>query len=256
MALVDVLIPHFSDPRVLRTIRSIVHHQDNSSVRIILINGGNVSGLNSRIRDALRPSDELVEEPDRGVFDALNKGLARVRSPWVGWLGSDDFYAPSFRFSRLREVPSRSSGIAFSTAFFSEATARVTRIYRPIATRALRLAGLPLPHFSTFLRSDVACSSRFDLRHAPFCDLTYFLGIERSAPRLAISHTISTYMAEGGMSNSSLAAVLKCNYRIWRTLREEHLIATPTSFVGLKLAYKAHARVSASLRRQAVERVT
>lgn len=46
----------------------------------------------------------MVSEPDHGIYDALNKGLALARGEVVGFLHSDDFYAHSGVLTQVAEA--------------------------------------------------------------------------------------------------------------------------------------------------------
>ena len=59
------------------------------------------------------PHLRVLSEPDRGVYDAWNKGIERASGDVVGFLNTDDQYAPgTFRF--LNETLHRSAALVFS----------------------------------------------------------------------------------------------------------------------------------------------
>jgi glycosyltransferase involved in cell wall biosynthesis len=47
----------------------------------------------------------LVSEPDKGVYDAMNKGIASARGQWVYFLGSDDLLHDNTVFSFVFGLP-------------------------------------------------------------------------------------------------------------------------------------------------------
>jgi len=58
----------------------------------VVIDGGSTDGTAFLAAKFARPGDILVSEPDRGMYDALNKGLARAEGDIIGILNADDFY--------------------------------------------------------------------------------------------------------------------------------------------------------------------
>ncbi|MBP7051040.1 MAG: glycosyltransferase [Phycisphaerae bacterium] len=76
------------------TIRS-VRDQEYEHVEHVIVDGGSTDGTqevvgryNGRIR-------EFISEPDRGIYDAMNKGLALATGDVVGFLNADDVYVSS-----------------------------------------------------------------------------------------------------------------------------------------------------------------
>lgn len=73
-----------------------VASQEWPHVEHIVVDGGSTDGTLDLLSG--KPALRLIHEPDRGVYDALNKGLACATGDIVGFLNSDDFYeAGAFR---------------------------------------------------------------------------------------------------------------------------------------------------------------
>ena len=47
---------------------------------------------------------ELISEPDKGVYDAMNKGIKIATGEVIGFLNSDDFYANNRIISKVASV--------------------------------------------------------------------------------------------------------------------------------------------------------
>lgn len=75
------------------TIRSILD-QDYPNLEYVIMDGGSTDESKAIIE---RYSDRLhywSTEPDRGQYDAINKGFAHTRGEVMGWLNSDDLHTP------------------------------------------------------------------------------------------------------------------------------------------------------------------
>jgi len=46
----------------------------------------------------------LVSEPDKGIYDAMNKGISLMTGDIVGTLNADDFYSSDFVLSEVEKV--------------------------------------------------------------------------------------------------------------------------------------------------------
>jgi glycosyltransferase involved in cell wall biosynthesis len=69
-----------------------VNHQTYACEHII-IDGASTDGTQELIAKLASPRTKLISEPDRGLYDALNKGLKLATGDVVGILHADDFYA-------------------------------------------------------------------------------------------------------------------------------------------------------------------
>lgn len=71
-----------------------VRIQDCVGVEQIVVDGGSTDGSIEIIRKAAKLSDSFkwLSEPDQGISDAMNKGLAMASGDIVAFLHADDFY--------------------------------------------------------------------------------------------------------------------------------------------------------------------
>jgi glycosyltransferase involved in cell wall biosynthesis len=76
-----------------RTIRSVLE-QDHPHIEYIVVDGGSTDGTLGIIQ---RYEDRIalwLSEPDRGIYDAMNKGVALCTGEWVALINADDWYEP------------------------------------------------------------------------------------------------------------------------------------------------------------------
>ena len=74
------------------TIKSI-SDQVYKNVEHIIIDGGSTDETVEVIKRYINNTTKLISEPDKGIYDALNKGLRLSSGDIVGILNGDDFYA-------------------------------------------------------------------------------------------------------------------------------------------------------------------
>jgi len=75
-----------------KTIKSVIE-QDYENIEYIIVDGGSKDGTLDIIRRYEHAIDYWVSEPDKGIYDAMNKGIDLGGGGWIGILNSDDFYA-------------------------------------------------------------------------------------------------------------------------------------------------------------------
>jgi len=215
MKIVTIIIPSYNDLRIFNAINSIVRHRDSLFLKILVQDGGSEPSFIAELKKSLRDDDELSEEGDNGVFDALNKAVLNVKTEWIGWIGSDDLLNIDFSVEHL--LNHAFSIVAFETIFFKSNPSNVRRYYYVAESRMLRSFGFHLPHFSTFVRRELAQSTSFDSSCRNFADQLYFLELE-SRNEVKVVHKVSTLMEIGGISNASIYHIFKTNYNVFLIL--------------------------------------
>jgi glycosyltransferase len=71
-----------------------VFSQDYDNFEYIIIDGGSTDGTLDIIRKYESKLTYWISEPDKGLYDAMNKGIAKTEGDIVGMINSDDYYLP------------------------------------------------------------------------------------------------------------------------------------------------------------------
>ena len=74
-----------------RTLGSVAS-QGYPGVEHVVVDGGSTDGTLELL--AQFPEVKVISEPDDGLSDAVNKGIALATGELVGWLNADDWYLP------------------------------------------------------------------------------------------------------------------------------------------------------------------
>jgi glycosyltransferase involved in cell wall biosynthesis len=209
---ISIILLSYNDLRVVRAIKSIRLFDDLNTVTILVIDGGSSSETRDVISQNLTSEDILVSEPDRGIFDALNKGLDLCQTKYIGWLGSDDFYTGKVLSSDVVAALKKNDLFVANLHYFHDGY--VTRITHSLPAKiGLVKYGLNNPHFATFGRAKLLKSERFDLglRGA---DIDYFLKIFAKQPRVVTTRHVATLQEEGGYSNKTQTGIIRTNIEL------------------------------------------
>jgi hypothetical protein len=94
---VSVVMPSLNHARYLGPAVCSVLAQAQHDVELIVMDGGSDDGTLSLLTDLAahhRGRLRWWSGPDGGPADAVNAAVQRARAPLIGWLNSDDLYAP------------------------------------------------------------------------------------------------------------------------------------------------------------------
>lgn len=236
----SIVIPSFKDPRILETIESINQQTyPRDRIEVVVMDGGSNAELLEGIRRCLRSHDVLVSEPDRGIFDALNKGISRASGAVVFTLGSDDKLAVSDAVA------------AFMTAFEDPQVQYVCagivytgKSWKPIRdwppnlpTFANFLLGRQVAHFGFACRPGVyAAIGNFNLRYPVAADHNFFLRLAKRKLRGAKIERRLVFMRLGGNSSKNISNVVRGNWQNLRSGFSQYGVLVLLHFLGKPFA--------------------
>lgn len=80
-----------------------IREQSYSAVECIVIDGASTDGTLEILQND-SSIDMLISEPDRGIYDAMNKGIRHASGEWILFLGADDRLADRNVLARVFSV--------------------------------------------------------------------------------------------------------------------------------------------------------
>ncbi|MCK9589888.1 MAG: glycosyltransferase [Terrimicrobiaceae bacterium] len=91
---ISLVTPSFNQADFLdAAIRSVVS-QAHPALQYVLMDGGSTDGSQEIIERYRKSFHHVCSGPDKGQYDAINKGFALTDGSLMGWLNSDDMHMP------------------------------------------------------------------------------------------------------------------------------------------------------------------
>ena len=207
-----IVTPCLNGAKTLAATLESVRDQDyGGDVEHVVVDGGSTDGTLEILASA--PGVRYISEPDRGLSDAMNKGIRMARNEVVGWLNADDLYLPGALGRVGKTLAERPDALwATGPCLIIDADGReirhfVTR-YKSFLLRRysyrMHLVQNFVPAPSTFIRREAFDRiGVFDERFKYSMDYDLWLRLARISPPLVLDQPLAAFrMAEGSLSMS------------------------------------------------------
>ena len=73
------------------TVKSVLA-QKYENIEFVIIDGGSTDGTLDILKRYHDPKIKWISEPDKGIYDAMNKGIGMAKGNWIYFLGADDTF--------------------------------------------------------------------------------------------------------------------------------------------------------------------
>lgn len=242
---ISIITATWNSGATLRDTLESVLQQSYTNYEILIIDGGSSDNTHDIVEEYIPKFDGRLHwhtGKDKGLYDAMNKGIARASGDIIGILNSDDFYADSDVMSRIAEG-CRNVEAVYGNLDFVDAsdTSKVVRQWRGSQHRpGAFLKGWHPAHPTFYTRRK--CYERlggFDISFdvsADFELMLRFLEANRISNRY-IPHTF-VKMRMGGESTGSIGKIIQGNKNVLRAFRKNGF-KVPPFYLLRRLAPKA-----------------
>jgi len=103
---ISVVTVSFNSAATIESTLASVAAQEKANFEHLDIDGGSSDGTAAIVERFRGGIAHFVSEPDRGLYDAMNKGITAATGDYVGFLNSDDVYARPDVLSRVEDAVS------------------------------------------------------------------------------------------------------------------------------------------------------
>ena len=186
-----------------RTVKSVLE-QTYQELEYIVIDGGSTDGSKELIEEYSSKLEYWVSEPDRGIYHAMNKGIAKAKGEYLLFLNSGDYLCSSHILEDVFKYK-RTADLLIGRQMFVDAPGKVSkspRLHKDEFNISFFFSST-LPHQSTFIRKSLMDSiGGYDEQYKVSADWVFWIQsvVLRNCSTEILPFCIS-YMEKGGVSN-------------------------------------------------------
>lgn len=249
---ISVVTACFNSSDYVGSALSSVDSQRDVEVEHIIVDGGSADPTMDIIARHSAPWRLAVSEPDRGIYDAMNKGIARATGDVIGFINSDDFLAGPDVLSTVAkafEDPDVDAVYGDLAYVAQNDVKKLKRIWRSSQfVPGLFARGWCPPHPTFYVRRRVYEKlGGFDLRYRIAADVELMMRfLEKHKIRSIYLPKMMVKMRVGGLTNSNSATIYRQNAEILAAARDLGVPISPARFFLLKVVDRLGQRLRAA----------
>ena len=160
-----------------QTILSVISQTD-IEIEYIIVDGGSKDGTLELIGKYKDKISLLISEPDRGVYDAMNKGIKYSTGDFVYFLNSGDVLLNPSILSKIKlEELKEKNAIIYGNVIVAYGNIEALEKPRPFFNSKMKFKGIGICHQSMFFPGKLIRNEKYDLSYniAADYDLAYRL---------------------------------------------------------------------------------
>lgn len=158
---ITVVTVAYNAKEALQTTMQSIHEQDYPNIEYIIIDGGSTDGTADMLSSYTGRLDRWVSEPDRGIYDAMNKGVHYATGDYCIFMNAGDTFMSPTTVSRVVR-----SGMSADVVYgFVMKDGKVKKALSPRNCHKMYYC-----HQCAFTRTQSLRDYPFDIRHSMSAD--------------------------------------------------------------------------------------
>jgi glycosyltransferase involved in cell wall biosynthesis len=187
-----------------QAIRSVLA-QTHENIEYIVIDGGSGDDTPALLREYEAAIDYYVSEPDAGLYDAMNKGLAAAGGDYIMILNADDWYAGHCIESLLRVRSVWQTDVASALACYVDGGGRRLKVFGHAPFDESTRLRMPLRHESMLVPAGIyERLGGYDAGYRIVADFDFTVRLFEAGCRLAETQEPLLFFRNTGISNTDM----------------------------------------------------
>lgn len=214
-----ITVAYNSARTIIDTLESI-RSQSYPNIEHIIIDGASADSTIPIVKKHIQqfPNHQFISEPDKGIYDAMNKGIKLATGDYICFLNSDDFYVNGYVIENVVEqiISQRAPDVLYGNLWYvdQEDTDCVYRFWRAGKFRRYKMfMGWMAPHPTFFVKSSLIQKyGNFNTRLSLAAD--YEMMVRLLYCRKCTAHYIPNILVKmrlGGEGNKAIKNRIRAN---------------------------------------------
>ena len=239
---ISIITATYNSASVINDCLDSVKSQKYDDIEHIVIDGASTDETLLLLQSRREQLSAFISEPDKGIYDAMNKGIKIASGDIIGFLNSDDFYSNDEVILKVvREFEKDPDlDICYADLIYVDRinTSKTVRYFKSSEfKKGLFAKGWSPPHPTFFVRQSVYKQfGNFDLNYSLASDVDLMMRfLEKHKTKYLYIPEVFVKMRMGGVSNKNLKNIWLQNQEILDSFKKNGLSVNLISFFIYKI---------------------
>ncbi|MEM1135222.1 MAG: glycosyltransferase family 2 protein [Bacteroidota bacterium] len=210
--LVTVITIAYNDAANLKKTIENVKQQNYPKLEYIVIDGGSTDGSQEVIQSNAEFIDQWVSEKDKGIFDAMNKGVLLAKGEYINFMNAGDWFLDR---GIITKIFNEKENLEADLIYGDHEVHYPTFVKKKTALSLSQLwKHMVFSHQTLFTKKEILLRYPFDLRFKIAADFHFVYNCHRLGYKFKYTAlNIAAYLA-GGQSETKIITAYKENQAI------------------------------------------
>lgn len=186
------------------TIQSVIN-QTYENIEYIIVDGGSKDGTIDIIQKYESHIAKWVSEPDKGIYDAMNKAIELASGKWLNFMNAGDYFVDHHVIANILNWFDSDSDILYGDTIIELGERHIVTV--KAKTDALanpKSMAMGFNHQSTFVKTELAKLYPFDLSFKLAADFNMMLTLYRKSYKFGYVGIPIAYYDTYGVSSQNI----------------------------------------------------
>ncbi len=213
------------------TILSVIN-QTYPNIEYIVIDGGSTDGTIDIIKKYEDKINYWISEPDKGIYDAMNKGISVAKGEWINFMNCGDSFYSTTVIENIFNIGNIDSDIIYGNTNLLFKIGNFVKKAKPITAQNY----MPFMHQSSFVKTSIMKDKRFDCKFKICADRHFYYESYKTEKKFQfIDLIIANYEADEGISATNL---IKLKYEIGVIEGKTNNLSWKINFIFFQITYR------------------
>ncbi len=177
-----------------KTFKSI-GNQNFKNYEIIIVDGYSTDGTISILKKIKKKNTKILIEKDKGIYDAMNKGIGLSKGKWIIFLNSGDVFCERNILKKISKKKIETQDILFGNTIVSNNNFKYLLRAKHFNNNTFLM---PFCHQSVLVKSELIKKMKFSLKYKIASDFNFFLKCFNKKKKFCkLDFSISKISSEG-----------------------------------------------------------